>query len=211
MFSLAQQKNWHGGHTIVISGKRAIEPEEPTESKPVIVVDCGHGGSQSGAHGLHDTIEKNITLMFGKKLYTCLTKHGYRAMLTRDGDYDVPLDERTSFANRHHAKLLISIHSNYALNSKSRGIETIYSTDHSRTLAHVVHKQLVNIPAINIVDRGIKSGLLQTTFGCECPAVLVELFFLSNPDDVRLIEDPQVQDATITRLCAAVDQFLMRP
>jgi len=200
--------NWHNIATVVITCERATLLPATGAAQKLIVLDAGHGGEQSGAVGLFGLVEKNLTLLFCKKLRACLTMHGYQVLLTRDGDYSVPLDDRTSLANLHHATLLISIHCNYAQNNQVRGIETLYSTPTSRKLAQFIHEQLAQIPLAGLVDRGVKTGLLQTLYGCECPAVLIELFFLSNVDDARLIQDEHTQDLIIARLCAAINQFV---
>jgi len=203
-----QQKNWHGIPTTTLTCRRLGSVAKPVIQTPVIVIDCGHGGEQSGACGLAGTVEKQITLALGKQLHACLSARGYRVLLTRDSDRTVLLDERTSFANKHHACLLISLHNNHAPNQEARGIETLYSTDRSELLARFIHEQLVAMPIPGIVDRGVKHGMLQTLVGCECPAVLVELFFISNQQDARLLQDQSVRDTIVAGLCAAIDRFV---
>lgn len=203
-----QLKNFHALATTIITFKRTVPLIRHTLQKPLIVVDCGHGGEQSGARGLFGLVEKNIVLNIGKKLKTCLQKRGYEVLLTRNADETVPIDARTSLANKQEATLLISLHSNYATNRQARGIETLYYADRSKALADFVHKQLVQMPIPGLVNRGLKQALVQVVYGCECPAILVELFFLSNPDDARLLQDTQIHHLIVKHLCAAIDQFL---
>jgi len=95
--------------------------------RPVIVLDPGHGGYDSGAVK-HGTIEKNVVLAFSLVLRDQLKKTGrYKVLMTRDDDTFVPLDDRTKFAERHRANLFIAIHADYSDNgSRARGA-TIYT------------------------------------------------------------------------------------
>lgn len=200
-----QTRNWQSVSTLVITITRTITTPVARNVQPLIVIDYGHGGEQSGALGLGGLVEKDVVLSLGEHITRCLIAKGYRVLVTRSGDYAVALDERTSFANHHHADALISLHCNYAANEHARGIETFYGNDLSKELAHNIHTQLVHAPLdYDIVDRGVKRGLLQMVYGCECPAILIELFFLSNPADVAFIKDPIHQQMLVQQLCAGI-------
>jgi N-acetylmuramoyl-L-alanine amidase len=95
--------------------------------KPVIVLDPGHGGMDSGAEK-HGTVEKNVVLAFGLVLRDLLEKTGrYKVLMTRSDDTFIPLDERTRFAERNKANLFIAIHADYSdAGTRARGA-TIYS------------------------------------------------------------------------------------
>ena len=94
--------------------------------KPVIVVDPGHGGEDSGARKF-GTVEKDIVLSFSLKLRDKLAATGaYKVLMTRDRDVFIPLDERRSFAERNQAALFIAIHADYTDRASARGA-TIYS------------------------------------------------------------------------------------
>ena len=93
--------------------------------KPVIVIDPGHGGQDTGAMK-HGAIEKDVVLAFAKVLRAKIEKTGrYKVLMTRDTDVFVPLDERRAFGERHKAALFIAVHADYATTS-ARGA-TIYS------------------------------------------------------------------------------------
>lgn len=101
-------------------GKRAANAY-----KPLIVLDPGHGGHDSGAMR-NGTIEKDVVLAFAKTLRTQLLASGrYRVAMTRDTDTFVTLDDRRAFAEERNAALFIAIHADYA-RSGARGA-TIYS------------------------------------------------------------------------------------
>ncbi len=105
----------------------ALRPEELAARtyRPVIVIDPGHGGDDSGAMK-NGTVEKEVVLAFSKVLRDQLKASGrYRVIMTRDRDVFLPLDERREIAERHKASLFIAVHADYA-GSHARGA-TIYS------------------------------------------------------------------------------------
>ena len=107
----------------------AISPEAQAARafKPVIVIDPGHGGNDTGAKK-NGAVEKEIVLAFGKTLAEKLKATGrFKVLMTREEDVFVPLGERVEFAERHKANLFIAVHCDYAdTGSKANGA-TIYS------------------------------------------------------------------------------------
>ena len=94
--------------------------------KPVIVIDPGHGGRDSGAIK-HGTVEKNVVLAFSKELRRQLRAAGnYKILMTRETDRFVTLSNRRRFAERHNAQLFIAVHADYASRTSANGA-TIYS------------------------------------------------------------------------------------
>ncbi len=107
----------------------AVSPEVLAESafKPVIVIDPGHGGHNSGAEK-NGAVEKDIVLAFGKILAEKLKATGrFKVLMTRDKDVFVPLGERVEFAERHKANLFIAVHCDYADTGCKANGATIYS------------------------------------------------------------------------------------
>jgi N-acetylmuramoyl-L-alanine amidase len=88
-----------------------ITSSAPKRTKPLVVLDPGHGGKDPGAvaNGLK---EKDINLAISKYLSAELQKRGYTVLLTRQDDRYLRLQERTDFANRHKADAFISVHVN---------------------------------------------------------------------------------------------------
>jgi N-acetylmuramoyl-L-alanine amidase len=107
--------------------KRAVSPQVRAQGmyKPVIVIDPGHGGDDTGATK-NGTVEKNVVLAFSLKLREKLNATGrYKVLMTRDTDTFVDLQERRQFAERNTAALFVAVHADYA-QSSARGA-TIYS------------------------------------------------------------------------------------
>lgn len=93
--------------------------------KPIVIIDCGHGGHDSGTIGFFNTVEKDITLAMGKQLAKDLQANGIRVLLTRNDDRFIGLDERTYIANQCKGNaILISLHVNNAPRKEVHGLET---------------------------------------------------------------------------------------
>lgn len=117
-------------------GAGSLQPPLPTKAqrpadiransyKPVIVIDPGHGGRDSGAKK-NGAVEKEVVLAFGKMLRDTLEATGrYTVLMTRDTDKFIELSERVNFAERNKANLFMAIHADYARSSASGA--TVYS------------------------------------------------------------------------------------
>jgi N-acetylmuramoyl-L-alanine amidase len=107
----------------------AVSPEVLAEKafKPVIVIDPGHGGHDSGAMK-NGAVEKDVVLAFGKILADKLKATGrFKVLMTREEDVFVPLGERVEFAERNRANLFIAVHCDYADTGSTANGATIYS------------------------------------------------------------------------------------
>lgn len=95
--------------------------------KPVIVIDPGHGGIDTGATGPDGTNEKNVTLALARLIKKSL-KNKFTVKLTRSGDYWVSLHRRTELANNSQASLFISLHTEGSFIHETSGLSIIYHT-----------------------------------------------------------------------------------
>lgn len=97
-----------------------------------IVIDPGHGGKDVGAVGPNGTLEKEVNLQIGLALAKLLKKEGrFNVILTRDKDVFVPLQERSSIANKAKADLFISLHCNAGIQRDSKGFEIFYLSENA--------------------------------------------------------------------------------
>jgi N-acetylmuramoyl-L-alanine amidase len=88
----------------------------------VVAVDAGHGGKDQGAHGPDGTLEKNVTLAVARDLAALINRQpGMKAILTRDGDYFIPLKQRYEIARQNQADLFVSVHADSYTSSDARG------------------------------------------------------------------------------------------
>ena len=100
-----------------------------------VAVDAGHGGEDPGAHGV-TAYEKNVTLSIARKLKAKIDQQeNMRAVLTRDGDYFLPLQERVAKARSVRADLFVSIHADASLSSDARGASVFALSEHGATSA----------------------------------------------------------------------------
>lgn len=92
------------------------------ERTVVVVIDPGHGGEDPGARGKGGTNEKDVTLAISRLLKARIDKEpGMRAVLTRDGDFFVPLGQRVQIARRVNADLFVSVHADAWIHPRARG------------------------------------------------------------------------------------------
>ena len=107
------------------AGRAVADGVPPADRAPLIVIDPGHGGTNSGAPAaVPGLYEKQITLALGRLVWEELTERGYRVVLTRDRDVYLTLRQRVRLANRLGADLFISIHTNATTSHTQRGYET---------------------------------------------------------------------------------------
>ncbi len=108
---------------------RTVEPAAVPEpsAPPTIVIDPGHGGSETGAVGPGGLQEKDVTLQIAHRLAAAAQRlFPCRVVLTRESDSAISLDDRTAVANHEKADLFLSIHANSSRASGARGSETYY-------------------------------------------------------------------------------------
>jgi len=117
---------------IVLDVARPVDPssrESREQLTPLktIVLDAGHGGHDSGATGPTGLMEKDLVLDVTRRVAKLVgTQLGLKVLLTRDSDNFVTLRDRTSYANRQHADLFVSIHANAHREAAADGVETYF-------------------------------------------------------------------------------------
>ncbi len=210
----------------------------PATGAPLIAIDPGHGGGDSGATGtlppgtatgLTPRIdpdgqtriyEKDVNLDVAQRVNAALTARGYGTLMTRTQDLaggDVPytttgadLSARTDLANNAKADLFVSIHSN-ALSETSSGTETYhfyYAGAGSQALAALIHERVV--ASLGLPDRGIKTAGFYVLKNTTMPAVLVEGAFLSNPTEALRLADPNVRQVLADAITGGVVEYVDR-
>lgn len=132
-----------------------------------ICLDPGHGGNDSGAVGVNNVYEKNLTLKIAQYCKQELEKYNCHVVMTRTGDTNPSLEDRANFAKSQGAQYLISIHLNSAAGGGAVGAEVYYPNTHWRpdisqngkNVAQAIQNQLVSL---GIRDRGIKFRTIDT-------------------------------------------------
>jgi len=189
-----------------------------------IMVDAGHGGSDPGAiNGSHK--EKVYTLQIAKRLQTQLEKLGFRVIMTRTGDTYPTLQERAALCKKYKPDLYISIHCNSSTSKTPAGIETYRAVPvggtetkgskvktekqsanefdaNSSRLAYEVQKGM--LAATGGTDRGTRHQAIYVIGNASCPAVLVEVGYLSNDAEVKKIASPDYQNKIVSGILAGL-------
>ncbi len=171
-----------------------------------IVIDAGHGGKDVGAkNDAYRLYEKNLTLDVARRLASMLQRAGFEVVMTRGSDVYIPLERRPQIANRKNGDLFISIHFNAAGSSTAEGFETFALTPQYQASSKYpkpgrgdstrydgngqdpwnallgYHVQRALVQRVGGPDRGLKRARFLVLKHLDCPGVLVELGFVSNP------------------------------
>lgn len=150
------------------------KPQEKPDSNPppeksrsiTIAVDAGHGGEDPGAHGLHGSLEKNVTLAIARRLQKLIDDEpGMHAILTRDGDYFIPLQGRVIKARKAKADLFVSIHADASPSRDARGSSVFALSERGATsvAARWLAKRENESDLIGGVDLSVKDPYLAKT------------------------------------------------
>lgn len=172
-----------------------------------IVVDAGHGGYDGGA--VYERIcEKDINLSVALKLEKTLKERGYNVIMTRSTDKFVKLRTRAYIANNANADLFVSIHANAASNAPYfAGAYTYRCPGSSRglKLAKAVQAQICS--ETGAINRGVMSEYFTVLTATAMPAILVEMGFMSNHNELMNLIDPSYQDKIVEGIARGIDNY----
>lgn len=181
----------HRGRSNAVAHLAHHQPEHHlvASTKPLIVIDPGHGGKDSGAIGRSGTLEKNVTLATALDLQRLLVATGrYRVTMTRSKDTFVPLGERLAYAQSHAAALLISIHADASTDRHAHGASVYIRSNHP-----------FDATALPLVTSGSISAAAAQTSASVAPQPAVgspwlQYTMIDNlDDDIRMTADPARQ------------------
>ncbi|WP_422123082.1 SH3 domain-containing protein [Planococcus sp. X10-3] len=206
----AKQGDWYqvalsGGGTgfiaswVVVAGAQEVAEEEqqPPRKKGTlngltIVLDPGHGGNDGGTVGARKTEEKGLTLKTAELLSQHLQAAGAEVHMTRQSDVYVDLRKRVAEAHNAAADAFISIHYDATEDNSVSGFTSYYTHGFQKELASYLNAGLGN--KLTIRDRGVQPGNYLVLRENRQAAVLVELGFLSNYNEERLISSAQFRE-----------------
>ncbi|MDF2716740.1 MAG: N-acetylmuramoyl-L-alanine amidase [Paenibacillus sp.] len=195
------------------------------KSSPVstvdVLIDVGHGGIDGGtSHG--DLLEKHLNLMIGKMLYDRLRQMGVCVALNRSRDY-APSDDNDWLRTRSRhlrdlaqrkllvdvlkPKLTVSLHTNWAKHSSARGPGVLYQyTQPSFIAAHLFSNRLNALYGTTAVPYVGKTFYLLNR--SRTPAIIVEMGYISNPSDRKMLSETDGQNKITEALASAVVDYL---
>ena len=190
----------------------------------VVYLDAGHGGYDPGA-SYFGISEKSLTLAIQSRVKDKLEAEGYQVVTTRTSDTYVDLTDRSRAANASESDIFVSIHINASGSSAAQGIETYYyqpyaeypsrinATYHanptrlsmSDTLANAIQSSLIN--ATGAQNQGVKRQTFAVLRETTSPAVLLELGFLSNPQEAARLNTSAYQETLANAIVAGIKRY----
>lgn len=193
------------------------------ESAPVIIIDAGHGGEDSGAIGRNGVYEKDLNLAISMELGSILSEEGYAVVYTRTDDrllygeagnivgmkkiYD--LKNRCLVSEEYPDSIFVSIHMNSFGESKYSGLQVYYSTKNegSALLAERIQTSVrEGIQPTN--NRKTKLGRdLYLMENIESVAVLIECGFISNPEECEKLSEKEYQKQLSFLIACAIIEY----
>ncbi|QAT43084.1 N-acetylmuramoyl-L-alanine amidase [Aminipila luticellarii] len=177
----------------------------------IVAIDMGHGGKDSGSIGhkgqADELQEKDVNLAVGLKLNEYLKSAGVSTCMIRDSDVYYTLLERAQKANNIGATIFISVHNNSSTAASAHGTEVLYNSKvngdgeneqqlygiDSKTIATNIENEMVSI--LGTTKRGIKNSPEMAVLNkTSMPAIIVEGAFLSNENDLQMMQKEEFAD-----------------
>lgn len=202
----------------------AVPTSADTSARPVIVLDAGHGGLDSGAVGKSGLLEKDVNLSVVKDLQQLLEMSGFKTVLTRSEDISIyddgvegirnqklsDMDNRLEIIQSYPDSVFLCIHQNNYTDPEYFGGQMFYNNNNpnNRTLAQIMQGRFAQLQPGN--DREIKlTGdelfLLKSN---ENPSLMIECGFLSNPDEeARLATEEYRRQLAFTIYSGLLEYF----
>jgi len=174
----------------------------------IIGIDPGHGGIDPGAVGPCGTREANIVLDISMRLAKALESQGHSVVLTRRDDESVSLRDRVQILNETGCSLVLSIHIN-AFDSPDPDYISAWICGRggeAEKLAAVLTPELA--AATGWPDGGVRVKGFYVLRKTEAPAVLLELGFISNPEQERQLTQTCVQNNIVETIGQVLSQYL---
>ncbi|BAY25418.1 cell wall hydrolase/autolysin [Calothrix sp. NIES-2100] len=202
-FNLKESQQWgyklrYEGTSLILTLRHPPTIRDKTR-KPLsgikILLDPGHGGKETGASGPTGYLEKDVNLVVSKLLRDELVKRGATVVLTREDDKDVSLVERQAIISKEEPAIALSIHHNSLPDDgdaeKTKGFAAFWYNTQSHSLALFLQKYVVK--NLGRPSYGVFWDNLALTRPTAAPAVLLELGFMSNPDEFEQVVNPKEQ------------------
>ncbi len=215
---LKQKQQWgydisYEGTSMKIRVRRTpivINPTSPL-SGMTIAIDAGHGIGSQGALGSLGTIEMNITLACAKELNEQLQAKGIRTAMTRETDDNVLMGERTEKILASNATILVSIHCNSTGETSDaeqvKGTSIYYRYPGFKPLSDIMYAKMLEL---ELGEWGVTGNFNFSLSGpTQLPNVLVEIAFLSNPEDEMKLIDPEFRKQVAAKIIAGLEEFVL--
>ncbi|MGH1394507.1 MAG: N-acetylmuramoyl-L-alanine amidase [Trichormus sp.] len=219
-FNLKKSQQWgyklRYDNTTLILTLRHTPVIKQNRQKPLsgikILLDPGHGGKESGAAGPTGYLEKDVNLVVSKLLREELIKRGATVVMTRETDEEVSLAERQAIINREEPAIALSIHYNALPDAgdaeNTQGVGMFWYHPQAHSLAVFMHNYLVD--KLGRPSYGVFWNNLALTRPAAAPSVLLELGFMSNPNEFEWVTNPQEQKKLAKTLADGIVEWFRR-
>ena len=182
----------------------------------IITLDPGHGGSDPGAIGASGLKEKQITLEISMRVKELLEKEGAKVFMTRTTDKDVyapnasdraELQARVNVAEKHNSDLFLSLHINSSVNKSVGGFSSYYypKTDNDLKIAKAIQDKFAK--NFGVDNLGVRQANFYVVKRCSMPATLLEMCFISNPKEEKLMKSKWFQKKTARLIVEGVKNY----
>ncbi|HEY5583753.1 MAG TPA: N-acetylmuramoyl-L-alanine amidase [Ruminiclostridium sp.] len=183
--------------------------DQSTEKPPIVIIDAGHGGWEPGA-GNGSTNEKDLVLAISLEIEKVLKEKNIDSYMIRNDDTYVSLEDRVRIANEKMCSLFVSIHNNSFTDSSQGGILTTYNP-YSSTGEDIAKIMQSNIGDIGMRNRDIvPRPTLYVLRHTNMPSLLLEIGFISNKNDLKLITDSSFQQKCAKQIVLGIEEILRK-
>ncbi len=212
----------------VREGKESVEASvKAAAERPVIVLDAGHGGADGGCVSVNGVPEKGINLSILQTTRDMLTLLGYEVRCTRESDVSIhdqgveglakqkksDMDNRLKIINESGALAAVSIHQNQFTDPKYSGAQMFYQAESSEAnaLAEALRERFRTwLQPDNERETKPVGDELFLIHNADCPAVMVECGFLSNPEEAAKLESQSYQREVAFVIADGINYYLSK-
>ena len=201
----------HYGYTIGLfeRGLRLQIKRKPSKDikNLVVVIDAGHGGTNTGATGVTGILEKDYTILFARELEKILKKQKVKVYMTREMDTLIDNKDRILWALQYKPDLFISFHLNSSGRATAKGVSTYYKHIGFRHFTQLLLNRLLTIK--NLDEFGnIGAFNFQPSQPTDFINCLVEVAFLSNAEDEKMIRSEKFRKSVANQVYLGIRDWL---
>lgn len=193
-------------------GNQQVTEEESRDTRKIVVIDAGHGGVDVGTN--YDKIyEKDINLSIVKRIQGILSSYSdeLHVVLTRTGDVQVSLDNRSVINNSYSTDLFVSVHVNSNVDSSSiNGVDIYYQENKNDGSESYAASMLSNIASKGITTRYIHPADFSVLRNSKCPAILIETGYITNAKERERLASEAYQQQMAEAIAGGIINILLK-
>lgn len=213
--------------SLISGGNKAVrsDAESSADDLPVVILDPGHGGMDGGCVAVNGVPEKGINLTIATEVCDILSSLGYQVVMTRDRDISIhdsgiegvgnqkksDMDNRLAIINSYEKAVAVSIHQNQFTDPRFCGAQMFYSNSDplSARFAQIMQEKFVaNIQPENTRETKQVGDELFLLYYSNCPMIMSECGFLSNPEESEKLQNEQYQKQVAFTIAMGIVDFI---